>query len=160
MPSTKIDIPPTQREPLIWLLNERLADLIHLQRQAKQAHWNVRGPNFLSLHKLFDELAEVLDEHIDEVAERIAALGGIAEVTLAVVAKRTTLAAYPLHITSGRDHVDTVSTSIATAGRSVRAAIDRAAELGDANTADLFTGLSRNLDKHLWFLDAQLESGR
>ena len=157
MHSTKIDIPLEQCERLVRLLNERLADLIDLQRQAKQAHWNVRGPNFIALHRLFDEIAEQLDEQIDDVAERTTALGGVAECTLAIVCKRTHLAPYSLEITSGSDHLDALSTSVAIVGCSMRLALDRVTELADADTADLLTGVSRALDKHLWTLDAHLD---
>jgi starvation-inducible DNA-binding protein len=118
----------------------------------------VRGPNFLSLYNHFDDLVESLAEHIDTVAERIVMLGGIAEGTLAAVSKRTMLAAYLLEITSGQDQVEALSTSIATVGRSMRAAIDRADGLADANTADLVTGISRDLDKQLWLLEAHIPS--
>ncbi len=158
MHATKIDIPAETREQVICLLNERLADLIDLHRRAKQAHWNVRGSNFLSLHKRFDDLAAVLDEHIDAVAERIAALGGIAEGTLSAVTKRTTLAACSLESVSGHDYLQALSTSLATVGRSMRSAVDRADNLADANTADLFTGVSSDLDKQLWLLEAHFES--
>lgn len=159
MHATKIDIPAETREQLIRLLNERLADLIDLRRQAKQAHWNVRGPNFLSLHQHFDDLAATLAEHIDDVAERIAALGGIAEGTLAAVAKRTTLAACSVESISEYSQLDVISTSLATVGRSMRSAIDRAENLADVNTADLITGVSSDLDKQLWLLEAHIGSG-
>src|SRR5450755_4025850 len=104
MNPTKNDIPAEKRTALAQLLNERLADLIDLQLQAKQAHWNVKGPTFISLHELFDTVSEEAEEFVDTVAERIVALGGIAEGTLSAVGKRTKLPAYPMNITSGRDH--------------------------------------------------------
>ena len=157
MNPTKNDIPAEKRSSLAQLLNERLADLIDLQLQAKQAHWNVKGPTFIALHELFDGVAEDTEEFVDTVAERIVALGGIAEGTICAVGKRTKLPAYPVNITSGRDHVDALSTALAAVGKAVRAAIDRATELGDADTADLFTGVSRDIDKKLWFVEAHLQ---
>ena len=157
MNPTKNDIPAEKRSFLAQLLNERLADLIDLQLQAKQAHWNVKGPTFIALHELFDSVFEETEGFVDTVAERIVALGGIAEGTLGAVGKRTKLPAYPVNITSGRDHVEALSTSLAAVGKSVRAAIDRATELGDADTADLFTGVSRDIDKKLWFVEAHLQ---
>ena len=159
MNPTKNDIPADKRTALARLLNERLADLIDLQLQAKQAHWNVKGPNFIALHKLFDDVAEEVEEYIDTAAERVVALGGTAEGTVAVVGQRTKLPAYPLDIASGRDHVEAFSTALAAAGKAVRAAIDKATEFGDADTSDLFTGVSRGLDKSLWFVESHLQAG-
>jgi len=157
MNPTENDMPAKLRAAVAELLNKRLADLIDLQLQTKQAHWNVKGPNFIALHELFDSIAEELEDHVDDVAERITALGGIAEGTVAAVGKRSSLAAYSLKITAGRDHVDALSTAIALTGKSVRAAIEKADELGDAGTADLLTGISRDLDKKLWFVEAHLQ---
>lgn len=157
MNPTKNDLPAKKRTAICQLLNERLADLIDLQLQTKQAHWNVKGPQFIALHELFDDIAGEIPEFVDTVAERAVALGGTAEGTLAPVSSRTTLSAYPLKITSGRDHVEALSTAIATVGKAMRAAIDKADELGDADTADLFTGISRDLDKKLWFVEAHLQ---
>ncbi len=156
MNPTKNDIPAEKRGALAQLLNERLADLIDLNLQAKQAHWNVKGPNFIALHELFDSVSEEVEGFVDTVAERLVALGGTAEGTIGVVAKRTKLEAYPANITSGRDHVEALSNAIAAVGKSVRAAIDRANELGDADTADLFTEVSRAIDKKLWLVEAHL----
>ncbi len=157
MHPTKNDLPVATRTEMIALLNARLADLIDLQLQSKQAHWNVKGPNFIALHELFDSVAAEVTESVDTVAERIMALGGTADGTLASVAKRTSLSGYSTSITSGREHVEALSTSIATAGKGLRAAIDLAANAGDADTADLFTGISRELDKKLWFVESHLQ---
>jgi starvation-inducible DNA-binding protein len=157
MNPTKNDLPASLRTTVTQLLNERLADLIDLHLQTKQAHWNVKGPNFIALHKLFDEVADEVEEHVDDVAERITALGGTAEGTVGAVAKRTQLPAYPVTISAGRDHVEAFSTALATVAKAVRAAIDKSAELGDADTADLFTGISRDIDKKLWFVEAHLQ---
>ncbi len=156
MNPTKNDIPAEKRGILAQLLNERLADLIDLKLQAKQAHWNVKGPNFIALHELFDSVAEEVEDFVDTVAERLVALGGTAEGAIGVVAKRTKLEEYPANITSGRDHVEALSNAMAAVGKSVRAAIDRTNELGDADTADLFTEVSRAIDKKLWFVEAHL----
>jgi starvation-inducible DNA-binding protein len=154
MYKTKIDLPEKTRRNVIAILNDRLADAIDLQSQVKQAHWNVKGPNFIALHELFDKISDMVLGQIDEIAERVTALGGTAEGTVAVAAKRSRLKNYPLSITSGKDHLYYLSTQLAAFGKSVRAAIDATDELGDADTADLFTGVSRDLDKQLWFLEA------
>ena len=160
MNPTKNDMAAAQRTAVAQLLNNRLADLIDLQLQTKQAHWNVKGPTFIALHELFDSVAEEIETFVDDVAERIVALGGIAEGTLAAVSKRTTLSSYPLTITSGHDHVEALSTAIAAVGKAVRSAIDQSNELGDADSADLFTGISRDLDKKLWFVEAHLQGDK
>ena len=157
MYKTKIDLSEKVRRNIIVILNDRLANAIDLQSQVKQAHWNVKGPHFIALHKLFDKISAVVFEQIDEIAERVTSLGGTAEGTVAVAAKRSKLKNYPLSITAGKDHLFYLSTQIAAFGKSVRAAIADTDELGDADTADLFTGISRDLDKYLWFLEAHLQ---
>jgi starvation-inducible DNA-binding protein len=158
MPATRIDIPAATRKKIIAILNQHLADSIDLGLQAKQAHWNVKGPSFIALHELFDKVAAAATEAVDEIAERITALGGVAEGTLQVVGKRSRLAAYPLDIADGADHVDKLSDAIAAVGKNVRAAIDETDKLGDKDTADLFTGVSRELDKLLWFVEAHIQA--
>jgi starvation-inducible DNA-binding protein len=160
MHQTRNDLPQDTRAASIKLLNERLADAIDLHLQAKQAHWNVRGPHFISLHELFDKVAEDVSGFIDEIAERASALGGVAEGTLQAVSSRTTLSPYSLTISDGRDHVDALSKALAAFGKQVRAAIDKADSAGDADTADLFTQVSREVDKQLWFVEAHLETHR
>jgi starvation-inducible DNA-binding protein len=157
MYKTKIDLSEKTRRNAIVILNDRLSDAIDLQSQIKQAHWNVKGPHFIALHELFDKISDSVLEQIDEIAERITSLGGTAEGTVAVAARRSKLKNYPLSITSGRDHLLYLSTQLSVYGKSLRGGIDSTAELGDADTADLFTQLSRENDKHLWFLEAHLQ---
>jgi starvation-inducible DNA-binding protein len=157
MYKTKIDLSEKTRRNVIVVLNERLAEAIDLQSQVKQAHWNVKGPNFIALHELFDKISDVVLEQIDDIAERVTSLGGTAEGTVAVAAKRSKLKNYPLSITSGRDHLFYLSTQLAVYGKAVRLSIEESDKLGDADTADLFTGISRAIDKYLWFLEAHLQ---
>jgi len=156
--STKIDLPKGKREKVIAILNQRLSDAADLRSQAKQAHWNVKGMNFIALHELFDRVATELDVHVDDIAERITTLGGTAMGTIRVAAQTSSLAEYPLEITDGAAHVDALSTALADFGKKVRADIDKTDELGDADTADLFTGISRAIDKQLWFVEAHLQA--
>jgi starvation-inducible DNA-binding protein len=160
MHKTKIDLPESKRQQLVQLLGDRLADVIDLQLQSKQAHWNVKGPSFIALHELFDSVAGEVSDFADTIAERIVTLGGTADGTISGVAKRTHLPSYPVEISAGRDHVDSLSTALAAFGKLVREAIDRATELGDADTADLFTGISRDVDKKLWFVEAHLQADK
>jgi starvation-inducible DNA-binding protein len=157
MYKTKIDLSEKTRRNVIAVLNDRLSEAIDLQSQVKQAHWNVKGPHFIALHELFDKISDAVLEHIDEIAERITSLGGTAEGTVAVAARRSKLKNYPLSITSGRDHLLYLSTQLSVYGKAIRGAIDATAELGDADSADLFTQLSRETDKYLWFLEAHLQ---
>jgi starvation-inducible DNA-binding protein len=145
---------------LVSLLNSRLADAIDLGTQAKQAHWNVKGPNFIALHELFDQIAEHIEDHVDTLAERITALGGTADGTIAAVSRTSSLPPYPTDITEGIQHVDALSSAVANFGAKVRKGIDEATQAGDADTADLFTGISREIDKDLWFLEAHLHAKR
>ncbi|HWL11158.1 MAG TPA: DNA starvation/stationary phase protection protein Dps [Planctomicrobium sp.] len=158
MNPTKIDITPDRREQICILLNARLADIIDLTLQAKQAHWNVKGPHFIALHKLFDEVYGQFSEQTDEIAERIVALGGNADGILQSISKRTTLPAYNATTHDGRSHVEALSSALAIFGQAIRQDIDRAAELQDAGTSDLFTQISRLTDKYLWFVEAHLYS--
>jgi starvation-inducible DNA-binding protein len=148
------DLPERVRAEAISLLNQQLADALDLHLQAKQAHWNVKGPNFIALHELFDEVEEELEEHADDIAERAVALGGTAYGSARTTAKRSRLAEYPLEISGGKEHVAALSSALAAFGKSARAAIDAAAALGDADTADLFTEVSRSVDKLLWKVEA------
>ncbi|MGA9026039.1 MAG: DNA starvation/stationary phase protection protein Dps [Steroidobacteraceae bacterium] len=157
MYKTKIDLSEKTRRSVIVLLNLRLADAIDLQTQVKQAHWNVKGPQFIALHELFDKISDLVLEQIDDIAERVTSLGGIAEGTVAVAAKRSKLKNYPLNITAGKDHLFYLSTQLSVYGKAMRAAIDESDKLGDADTADLFTQISRAVDKYLWFLEAHLQ---
>jgi starvation-inducible DNA-binding protein len=157
---TKNDIPEGTRVKAIELLNTRLADCKDLQTQVKQAHWNVKGPNFISLHLLFDKINDDVEEYVDEIAERAVQLGGVAEGTARMVAKRSSLAEYPASAADGRSHVEALSSALAAFGKSARKAINDANELGDLDTADLFTEVSRGIDKWLWFVEAHLQAER
>jgi starvation-inducible DNA-binding protein len=154
MHPTKNDLPQKTRAKVAAVLADRLADATDLMLQSKQAHWNVKGPNFIALHELFDKVAESAEEWVDSTAERIVQLGGTAEGTVQATAARTSLAAYPLNIVSGHDHVEALSSALAAYGRKVRTAIDKTDKLGDKDTADLFTEISRDVDKYLWFVEA------
>ncbi len=153
---TKNDLPEGVREKVVNILSARLADSADLMLQSKQAHWNLRGHTFIALHKLFDEIVDAAEEYMDLVAERIVQLGGRAEGTVQAVVKRSALAEYPLNISSERDHVEALSSALAAYGKNVRGAIDESDKLGDRDTADIFTEISRGVDKYLWFVEAHL----
>ena len=155
---TRIDIPEDAREKLVELLNARLADSFDLYSQLKQAHWNVKGSDFVQLHELFDDVAERVLEHVDEIAERATALGGLAFGTARMAAEASSLDEYPLEAVSGMDTVEVIADRLAAYAAKVREAIDTAEDLGDMATSDLFTEVSRGIDEHLWFVEAHLQA--
>src|SRR5437016_1803735 len=155
---TENDIPQQLRLKLNVLANQGLADAVDLQMQIKQAHWNVKGPHFIGLHELFDQIEEAVESYVDLIAERIVQLGGIAEGTVRVAAGRSRLEEYPLVIAEGRAHIEAVSKALSTFGREARATINQANELDDADTADIFTEISRGIDKWLWFVEAHTQA--
>ena len=155
---TKNDLPPNTRSRVVELLNRRLADCIDLQTQCKQAHWNVKGRSFIGLHKLFDDINTDVEEYVDLLAERLVQLGGVAEGTARCAAERSSLPEYPLDIAEGREHVDALSTALSAFGKSCRHEIETTDELGDADTTDLLTEISRGVDKWLWFVEAHLQA--
>jgi starvation-inducible DNA-binding protein len=153
---TKNTLSENIRAKSIALLNEHLAAAIDLQQQAKQAHWNVRGDNFIAIHELFDRVATELVGFYDEIAERTGALGGTAEGTVQTAAKKSFLKPYPLGVADSHAHIDALTSALAEFGKSVRKAIDESADFGDADTADLFTGISRGIDQQIWLIESHL----
>src|SRR5437667_5060976 len=150
MNPTQNDLAEATRAKVIALCNERLADAIDLQTQCKYAHWNVKGPNFIALHELFDKINEQVEVQ----------LGGVAEGTARMVAKRSSLSEYPVNTVDRRSHLEALSSALAAFGTAARKGIDQANELGDLDTADLFTEVSRGIDKWLWFVEAHLQAER
>ena len=152
--ATRNDLPESTRSRMVALLNQQLADCIDLQTQCKQAHWNVKGATFIALHELFDRVNEDVEAYVDLIAERVVQLGGVAEGTAVVVAERSTMPEYPLLLSTGAAHVDALAGALASFGRSTRSCIEEVSELGDADSADILTEVSRGIDKWLWFLVA------
>ncbi len=137
-------------------LNGRLADMLALKLALKQAHWNVKGPAFIAVHELLDAVAGRVDEASDVMAERVQALGGVALGTVETVAKVATVKPYPTNLVKETDHVEAVCARIADLGAKVREAIAEVTGAGDDGTADIFVGISRQLDKDMWFLESHL----
>jgi starvation-inducible DNA-binding protein len=150
---TRNNLPAATRQQVIALLNARLADATDLKSQVKQAHWNIKGAQFFSLHELFDAIAGRLDAHIDDIAERAVQLGGVAAGTVRQAAAESTLPEPP----AVANWTVWIADVLAIHGAKVRSAIDATAALGDADTADLLTGVSRDIDKDLWFVEAHLQ---
>ena len=158
MYETENDISLKRRLELNALMNQRLASAVDLQMQMKQAHWNVKGPSFIGLHELFDKVDEAVEGYVDEIAERIVQLGGVAEGTVRMAASRTRLTEYSPEISEGMAHVEGVALALSTFGQEARNTINEADELDDADTADLFTEISRGIDKWLWFVEAHTQA--
>jgi starvation-inducible DNA-binding protein len=155
--STGIDLKSNTKITAIEILNARLADGIDLALLTKQAHWNIKGPQFIALHEMIDGFRTEIDTHVDTMAERVVQLGGTALGTTQTTAQSSTLPPYPTDIYASEDHLKALAERYAKAGNLVRDAIDETSEAGDADTADIFTAYSRALDKALWFIEAHLK---
>lgn len=156
--ATKHDLTANTRQATVDILQTQLVGAIDLGLQTKQAHWTVKGPNFIALHELFDQLYGTVTEHVDTIAERIAILGGTPKGTAQVVSGDTTLAPYPLEINNGTDHVEALSSAYAAYAEAVRNAMAEVGEIGDEDSVDLLTGVSRDIDKSLWFIEAHAQA--
>jgi starvation-inducible DNA-binding protein len=142
----------------VEILNARLADATDLKTQTKHAHWNVKGAQFSQLHELFDQIAPHFDEYADLLAERAVQLGGIANGTLRQAAAASKMPEYDLSAVNGTEHLKSLIKNVSKFASLVREAIDRTDQLGDKDTADIFTEVSRQVDKDLWFLEAHIQS--
>lgn len=142
------------RNKIVDLLNARLSDVISLTLAVKQAHWNLRGPGFIGVHELLDDVAERLRESSDLIAERAVILGGIARGTAEVVAEQTSMTPYPVEEKEIQTHIEALRERFLDVGEKIRSALDEAGEIGDDDTEDLFTEISRQIDKDAWFIGA------
>ncbi|WP_025732415.1 DNA starvation/stationary phase protection protein Dps [Carnimonas nigrificans] len=155
--ATRIGLSDDTRAKVVAIINERLADLIDLQLVIKQAHWNLKGSNFIGVHEMLDGFRAEVDGFVDSVAERATQLGGTALGTVQAVGQNTNLNAYPTNIHQVEDHLKALADHYGDAANLVRKAIDDTDELGDQDTSDLFTEVSRGLDKNLWFIESHLQ---
>lgn len=155
--ATSNNLPEGVRDQVVALLNNRLAVALDLAAQAKQAHWNVKGAQFIALHKLFDDVFHAVTEYADLLAERVVQLGGIAEGTLQDAVQCSDLTGYPRAISDGPEHVNALAGALAEFGGRIRRAIDETDDLGDRDTSDICTEISRGIDKWLWFVEAHVQ---
>lgn len=155
---SKIDFSDATRTKLVDLCNQRLADTSDLASQVKQAHWNVKGSDFQQLHELFDAIHAALEPFVDEIAERVTTLGGVALGTVRMASKSSSLKEYPDDIAAGKAHLEAVRDRVAAYAAANRKAIAAAGKLDDPTTEDLFTEVSRTVDLQLYFLEAHLQA--
>jgi starvation-inducible DNA-binding protein len=158
MQRSSLDLSESLRLSVIPLLQASLVTAIDLYAQTKQAHWTVKGPHFISLHQLFDTLAAELLEPIDTLAERIVAMGGTPDGTVCQVASQSALQAYPVNLAEGNAVVKALEDRYLVLAAQVREHADKASDLGDLSSADVFTEISRLVDKQVWFLGAHLSA--
>ncbi len=156
MANTRNDVPSNAKQASVNILQGCLVDSVDLYNATRQAHWNVKGPHFGSLHTLFEGFYNALHTSSDDLAERIVQLGGTANGTTQVLANQTRLPAYPTDLYAGMDHVRALADRYAQVAKTLREGIDQTDEAGDADTADLLTEQSRAIDKMLWMLEAHL----
>ena len=154
---TRNDLKSNTKTTVCEILNARLADAIDLALMTKQAHWNLRGRQFIATHEMLDGFRTQIDGHVDTIAERVVQLGGVALGTSQVVAQHSTLKAYPIDLVSVECHLSALAERFGNLANSTRAAIETADEAGDPDSADILTAFSRSLDKALWFLEAHEE---
>lgn len=157
MHTTRISLPEREREEVVALLNKTLASASDLFLQLKHAHWNLKGPEFIALHLMFDDLAEKVEEHVDIIAERITSLGGTALGTSQAIVENTQLRTYPTDIFSAKDHIEHLAHNFAILGEYSRDNIKKAEGFGDIATGDLYIAFTRLLDKSLWFIEAHVQ---
>ncbi len=155
--SSSVGVPESNRQALTTLLNLRLADTADLHSQVKWAHWNVKGKDFYQLHLLFDSIAEHLEDHIDTIAERITSLGGVANGTVREAAAQSSIKEADLSASDGPAMLKFLVHNVAQVANALREAVKESDDLDDAITADLFTAVTRELDKDLWFLEAHTQ---
>lgn len=156
---SRIDLPDNTKVAVGLILNERLADFLDLERQAKQAHWNVKGPHFGPLHELFDQVAALAVGWADDLAERAVQLGCAAEGTLQVITKRSRLPEAPIMADDAMAWVHVVAEALAFCANAARADISEVDAAEDDITADLLTRIAGEADKQLWMVEAHLQQG-
>lgn len=153
---TRIDVDSKTRAEMVRCLNVLLAEASDATMQAKTAHWNVKGPHFYQLHKLFDDIYERLSEHVDAIAERIATLGGEVRGRLGDAASATRLPPFPEDLADGMAFVSALADALGGFADGLREGSDAADEAEDEVTADMLDGITAAVDKDIWFLEAHL----
>jgi starvation-inducible DNA-binding protein len=135
-------------------LQQVLVDLIGLQLQAKQAHWNVVGRNFRDLHLQLDEITEIARDAADIIAERMRALGAVADGRASTIAATASLTPLPAGELGTSAVVDLITGSLRTVVADIRRVHDEV-DREDPSTSDLLHGIVVELEKQAWMLSAE-----
>ena len=151
-----VALPEETKTQLIDALNAVLATTSDLRSQVKQAHWNIKGPQFVSRHELFDSLAARLHDHADAIAERAATLGGYAMGTVRQSAEHSKLPEYDLRAVDGKHHIRTLVDRYSDYNRLIRNAVGEAHDHNDPATEDLYTEILRQTELDMWFLESHV----
>lgn len=147
------------KKNVVGVMQERLAEATDMYSQAKFAHWNVKGDNFYQLHLVFDQVAKVIGDQIDPIAERLTQLGGVANGTVRQSAMSSKIPEYPVETINGMDHVRALADSLGHYCQELREASDKIDDIGDEPTSDFFNGLIVEAEEQLYFLESHLEAG-
>lgn len=155
---TSNHLPQQVRTTSVSVLNQALADAVVLQSQLKAAHWNVKGLHFAQLHELFGDIADRLEDHIDEIAERATALGGEALGTVPIAARNATLPPMPSGVSDGYQLLSLIAERLAAFDSSLYRQMEAIERQEDLDTIDLLNEVSRDVSKSLWFVESHLQA--
>jgi len=155
----KIDLSQSARRAVAGILNAVLADEYLLYTKSRNYHWNVTGPQFHDLHKFFEAQYEELDDAVDDVAERVRALGGVPVASLGEFLKLARLPESPAGGLTAKEMLARLLADHEALIRTLRRDADLCAEAHhDAGTNDFLVGLMEQHEKMAWMLRASLES--
>jgi starvation-inducible DNA-binding protein len=160
MKTLNIGLNDQQRAVSIDRLNVTLSDLYLLLIKTKKFHWDIVGPQFMTLHKLWDDQYQKMETEIDEVAERARALGGFPVGTAAGFLRHAKVKEHPGQVANATESVAMLVDDHELVVRTLRDAIEACEEAKDRGTADFFTGLMQNHEEMAWMLRSFLEGDR
>lgn len=158
MDKANIGLVPNSRQKVIDILGNIIADQYILYTKTRNYHWNVTGEDFAQYHKLFEEQYSAIDEDIDDVAERIRALGGKTQATLGEFLKSTTLKEHPAKYPTAKTMIANLLADHEAVIRNLRKNIVSCSKLDDAGTEDFLTQLMEKHEKTAWMLRATLDN--
>ena len=154
---TDIGVKDDARKRIVETLNMRLSDEYVLYTKTRKYHWNVIGPRFHQLHEFFEEQYEILDEMIDEIAERTRQLGGKSLGTLDEFARNSSINEEPGQNPDAQTMISNLLNDHETVIKTLRKNADEAEELEDMVTNDFFLEAAQKHEKMAWMLRAHLE---